>query len=88
MLRRFLGPVVETMPFLAALKGAFLGREVSIPALLEQARVILRLEADFNRRGGILPELNDLPSFFRDEPLPNSGLVFDVPAEDMQGLEY
>lgn len=84
----FVGPVVETMPFLTALTSAFLGREVTIPALLEQARGILRLEAEFNRQGGILPELNDLPAFFRNEPLPNNGLVFDVPLEEMQRLEY
>jgi len=83
----FVGPVAESMPYLAALTGAFLGREVSIPALLEQAREILCLEADFNRRGGITPEQDDLPAFFRSEPLPNNGLVFDVPVEDMQGLE-
>ena len=82
----FVGPVVETMPFLAALTAAFLGREVSIPALLEQAREILRLEADFNRRGGI-SSANDLPEFFRTEPLPNNGLVFDVPVEEMLGME-
>lgn len=84
----FVGPVVETMPFLAALTSAFQGREVSIPALLERAREILVLEADFNRRGGISAELNDLPAFFRNEPLPNNGLVFDVPVEEMQGLEF
>lgn len=83
----FVGPVADTMPYLAALAGAFLGREISVPALLEQSREILRLEADFNRRGGISQD-HDLPSFFRNEPLPNNGLVFDVPAEEMRGSHY
>ena len=84
----FVGPVAETMPFLADLAGAFLGRAFSVPALLEQSREILRLEADFNRRAGIMALQHDLPGFFRTEPLPNNGLVFDVPVEDMQGLQY
>ncbi|HEY6008743.1 MAG TPA: aldehyde ferredoxin oxidoreductase C-terminal domain-containing protein [Geobacteraceae bacterium] len=84
----FVGPVVETMPFLAALTGAFLGREVSVPALLAQARGILLVEADFNRLAGVSREQNDLPSFFRTEPLPNNGLVFDVPADEMMAMEY
>lgn len=84
----FVGPVVETMPYLAALTAAFLGREVSIPALLEQAREVLRQEAEFNRLGGITSAQNDLPAFFRNEPLPNNGLVFDVPLEEMIGIQY
>lgn len=84
----FVGPVAETMPFLAALTSAFIGREISISELLEQAREILRLEVAFNRRGGILADMNDLPAFFRNEPLPNNGLVFDVPFKDMQLMEY
>jgi aldehyde:ferredoxin oxidoreductase len=84
----FVGPVTETMPSLASLLSAFLGRDVTVPAMLEMARQAMGTEAAFNRRAGITPEQNDLPRFFRTEPLPNNGLVFDVPAEEMAGLDF
>lgn len=84
----FVGPVAETMPALASLLSAFLGRDVTVPAMLEMARQAIGTEATFNRRAGITPEQNDLPRFFRTEPLPNNGLIFDVPAEEMAGLDF
>lgn len=84
----FVGPVVETMPFLAGLTSAFLGREIPVEELLQQAKEVLLVEADFNRRVGFSPCQNDLPPFFRSEPLPNNGLVFDVPAREMMELDY
>jgi aldehyde:ferredoxin oxidoreductase len=84
----FVGPVAETMPFLASLASAFQGREVPVAALLRQAREILLVEAEFNRRAGISRHENDLPPFFRNEPLPGSGLVFDVPAGEMMEMNY
>jgi aldehyde:ferredoxin oxidoreductase len=84
----FVGPVAETMSPLAALLSAFQGEEVSVEQLLEQAREVLRVEAEFNRQAGISSQQNDLPAFFRNEPLPNNGLVFDVSKEELEQLDF
>jgi aldehyde:ferredoxin oxidoreductase len=84
----FVGPVVETMPFLASLVTAFHGREVSVTSLRQQAQEVLQIESKFNRLAGISPVQNDIPSFFRTEPLPNNGLLFDVPAIEMIEMDY
>jgi aldehyde:ferredoxin oxidoreductase len=84
----FVGPVAETMPALAELLSAFWGEEVTCAQLLEQGRQVLRVEAEFNRQAGINSRQNDLPAFFRSEPLPNNGQTFDVPVEELNALDF
>lgn len=84
----FVGPVAETMPALADLLAAFRGEPVVVDQLLEQAREVLGVEAEFNRRAGISAQQNDLPAFFRNEPLPESDLVFDVSRQELEGLDF
>jgi len=84
----FVGPVVETMPHLAGLVSTFFAEEIGEEELLDTARGVLRAEADFNRRAGVSREQNDLPPFFRREPLPNSGQTFDVAVEELTALDF
>lgn len=69
-------------------KATFTGAEVSVEMLLDQARQILRTEMAFNESAGIGVGQNDLPAFFRSEPLPNNGLVFDVPFNDLKEFSF
>jgi len=84
----FVGPVDETIPTLSSLVSSFVGYAVSTEDLKKQAREILKLEVDFNRLAGISSMANDLPLYFREEPLPNNGLVFDVPHEDLLNFSF
>ena len=84
----FVGIVPENVPVFATLASAFTGTEISYETLLEQARQILKTEKAFNREAGISEGQNDLPSYFRTEPLPNNGLVFDVPFEELKEFDF
>jgi aldehyde:ferredoxin oxidoreductase len=84
----FVGPLVENMPVFASLLGGFTGREVTPNSLLEQARDVLKAETSFNTRAGIGTSQNDLPPFFRHEPLPNNNLIFDVDDDELQKFSF
>lgn len=84
----FVGPLPENMPVFASLASAFAGREISPERLLEQARSVLDRELSFNNTAGVGAGQNDLPSYFRTEPLPDNGLVFDVPESDLEKFEF
>jgi len=84
----FAGAVPENLPAFASLAGPFLGRDVTPEELLDQAARLLTLETAFNEQAGISSSQNDLPGFFRTEALPNNGLVFDVPKEELSAFEY
>lgn len=59
------------------------GEKVTLEDLNEDAKLALQRELEFNRQTGIYFE-DDLPRFFREEPLPPTGNVFDVPLEDLR----
>jgi aldehyde:ferredoxin oxidoreductase len=46
----------------------------------------LKLEHEFNKRAGFTREDDRLPEWMTREPLPPNNSVFDVPAEDLDGL--
>lgn len=62
---------------------AKLGAELPPSYLMDLGQKVCRMEKAFNRAGGFTPEDDKLPDFFRKEPLSPSGLVFDVPQEDL-----
>jgi aldehyde:ferredoxin oxidoreductase len=84
----FAGAVTENLPAFAALASSFLGTDISVEKLLEQAGEILKLETEFNQKAGISQTSNNLPPFFRTESLGKDGLVFDVPAADLNSFSY
>ncbi|MFZ5650346.1 MAG: aldehyde ferredoxin oxidoreductase C-terminal domain-containing protein [Bacillota bacterium] len=84
----FVGPLAENMPVMAALAEAFMGKEFSPDILKRTALETLRVEVRFNRKAGIGSGLNDLPHYFRTEPLPENGLVFDVPAGELERFDF
>ena len=84
----FVGPVPENMPVFSALASSFTGEELSEEKLYELARSILEKEVEFNSFAGIDREQNDLPRFFREEPLPNNGHVFDISTEELNDFRF
>lgn len=83
----FVGAIPENVPVFASLVSAFTGLETEPEILLEHARQVLKAELEFNRGAGIDKSQNDLPDYFRTEPLPNNGLVFDVPSHELEEFE-
>lgn len=84
----FVGPVPENMPVFSELASSFTGEDINEEKLYELARSILEKEVEFNTLAGINKEQNDLPSFFREEPLPNNGLVFDISSEELKHFDF
>lgn len=60
------------------------GVETTVETVRRQAWETVLLEREFNRKAGFTPAHDQLPEFFRDEPNPANGQVFDVPDEAMQ----
>ena len=50
---------------------------------IEMGKQVLRDERSFNKKAGFAEGSDDLPDFFRTEPLPPHNVVFDVPKEDL-----
>jgi len=60
-----------------------LGRPFGVEEVLEIGREVLRTELAFNRAAGIDRSADRLPEFFRVEKLQPTGLVFDIPDQDI-----
>lgn len=84
----FVGPLPDNMPVFASLASAFSGEKITEEMLIAQARDILKAEQAFNAEAGIGAAFNDVPGYFRTEALPNNGLVFDIPAEELKDFRY
>ena len=68
------------------MSNAHLGLSLDGDALTAIGSEVLRLERDFNARAGFGPQHDRLPAFFSEEPLPPHNVVFDVPAEELDGV--
>lgn len=66
-------------PMINALYGLHWGEE----EYLAMGKEMLRQEIEFNKKAGITLEGNRLPEWLREEPLPPTNAVFDVPQEDI-----
>ncbi len=80
----FVGTTPSNLEVMASLFSLVTDRSWSVRDLLQAARDTLKAEQAFNRMAGIggTPH-NRIPDFFRTEPLPPTGLVFDVPQQDL-----
>ena len=80
-------PILENFQLVTDLVGGMYGGDVATEDLFRDAVETLRCEVEFNRRAG-LKEENDLPAYFREEPLAPKGYVFDVDQGEMGSLEW
>ncbi|EAX47194.1 Aldehyde ferredoxin oxidoreductase [Thermosinus carboxydivorans Nor1] len=62
------------------------GWNKSLDDYLELGKQVLRDERAFNKAAGFNDDADDLPDFFRTEPLPPHNTVFDVPKEELKSL--
>lgn len=79
----FVGTTPKNLEKMALLLSVVSGRDWSVDDLVEAGRSTLRVERAFNCQAGIGPRQNRLPDYFRTEPLPPTGLAFDVPQEEV-----
>lgn len=84
----FVGPVQENMPVMASLVSSFKDQNITPDDLLEQAKNVLSIEAKYNAKAGISSDQNDLPLYFKKEPLPNNNLLFDVSEEELKKITF
>lgn len=80
------GPLAPTHQITLDMVNAMLGTSFDLPALMEMGRQITRMERDFNKAAGLSSADDRLPEFFRTEPLPPFGTVFDVPQEELEHI--
>jgi len=80
-------PILEDITLVTELLEAMYGDTVAVEQLFAQARDTLADECEFNRLAG-LNEKNDLPAFFREEPLAPKGYLFDVEQRELDRLEW
>ncbi len=73
---------LDRTEFIEEAVSALAGWKVGFEDLKKQAKKILALERDFNRKAGFTATDDRLPSFMRTEPLPPNDTVFDVSEKD------
>lgn len=76
----------KTMEFITKATQALYGKEMNPDDLSKIGEKILLIEHQFNERAGIESGTDDLPLFFRNEPLPEIDTSFGVPIEDLQSI--
>jgi len=79
----FVGPLPPEMEMISGLMSKVLGRPFGVEEVLEIGREVLRTELAFNRAAGMDRSADRLPEFFRVEKLQPTGLVFDIPDQDI-----
>jgi aldehyde:ferredoxin oxidoreductase len=84
----FVGPLPPEMEIISQLLGSATGRLFPVEEVLAIGRAILRTELAFNRTAGLDRTTDRLPEFFKEEPLPPTGLTFDVSDADLDQVLY
>jgi aldehyde:ferredoxin oxidoreductase len=78
-----LGSTGNRPELLTDMLNAAYGTNLGPDDVAEIGRRVISLERRFNVRAGLTQATDRLPSFFRTEPLPPHGNVFDVPDEQL-----
>jgi len=65
---------------------AFYGVNLTLTDFMEMGKQMLRQERAFNIKAGIGPSADRLPDWMRNEALPPTNAVFDVPQEEIDEL--
>jgi aldehyde:ferredoxin oxidoreductase len=81
-------PLLEPVPqsSLISCASAFTGEPLDEHYLENLGKSVLRAERRFNDAAGFTAKDDRLPGFFREEKLPPSGNVFDVPEEEIDSV--
>jgi aldehyde:ferredoxin oxidoreductase len=81
-------PLLDPVPqsSLISCVSAFTGESLNENYLLNLGTSALKAEKKFNNAAGFTAKDDRLPRFFREEKLPPSGNVFDVPEEELDSV--
>jgi aldehyde:ferredoxin oxidoreductase len=81
-------PLLDPVPqsSLISCVSAFTGESLNENYLLNLGTSALKAEKKFNNAAGFTAKDDRLPGFFREEKLPPSGNVFDVPEEELDSV--
>ncbi|MHA1689982.1 MAG: aldehyde ferredoxin oxidoreductase C-terminal domain-containing protein [Promethearchaeota archaeon] len=80
----FIGPDVRTMEIVAMALNAMYDLQLTREDVIEIGKKILKLEIEFNEKAGIHQKDNDLPSFFREEPIHPTNLTVTFASKDFK----
>lgn len=81
------GPIIDNFSVITDILTSYHGKPFSLELLFGKAKQALQYELDFNQAAG-LPPTTDLPKFFREEPLPPTGNVFDIDVDDLETVHW
>ena len=76
----------QNLVLIAGLINSLFGLTTTPAQLLELGEAIINNEKRFNAEAGLSQYDNNVPDFFRAEPLPPNKTVFDVPAEYLRKI--
>jgi len=79
----FIGPSWRNMGYIANLLNAMHGWNLSAEDVMNWGKEIINMEIEFNKKAGLKEDTNDLPDFFRTEPLEPTGSKFDISKEEL-----
>ncbi len=82
----FIGPDYQNMEIITKAMNAMHGTSLKINDVINIGKKILKNEIEFNEKAGIGQDTNDLPEFFREEPLEPSGFKVTFPKEELRDL--
>ncbi|MFX1378720.1 MAG: aldehyde ferredoxin oxidoreductase C-terminal domain-containing protein [Promethearchaeota archaeon] len=80
----FIGPSYENMEILANAINAMYDITLTREEIIKIGIDIIRNELLFNEKAGITQEMNEIPSFFRDEYSEPTGLKYSIDKEDLK----
>lgn len=76
----------ETFQALLDLLNAFYGLQLDANGVVDLGKNILKMEREFNTKAGFTAEHDRLPRFFKTDPLPPHGALFEVKDEELDSL--
>jgi len=80
----FIGPSFENMEIIKNSINAMYGLNLTREDVIKIGISIIRTELDFNEKAGITQEMNNVPEFFRKEPLEPTGLKYTFDIADLK----
>ena len=82
----FIGPSYENMEILANAINAMYDITLTREDVIKIGIDIIRTELKFNEKAGITQKMNDVPSFFKEEPSEPIGLKFTFNKADLSSF--
>lgn len=82
----FVGPTLENCELFAELISIRNSIKYSVVDIIKMGEDTLKLEYEYNKLTGISSDKNDLPEFFRTEPLGKKQYLFDVSKEELADM--